>query len=122
MRILAAIHPPETTTAILACLGLPTRALPTEPTLPDAEPMPPRRIGRHLPWAAPPSDDRITAPRPARLARERPSHTGSRGASLNPPPEGPTSPRDSKDRGSSDLGSRPETPLELPLPIRLTPP
>jgi hypothetical protein len=31
MKILAAIHPPETTAAILACLGLPTRAPPTEP-------------------------------------------------------------------------------------------
>ena len=39
MKILAAIHPPETTTAILACLGLPTRAPPTDPVHPEAEPM-----------------------------------------------------------------------------------
>jgi hypothetical protein len=31
MKILAAIHPPETTAALLSCLGLPTRAPPTEP-------------------------------------------------------------------------------------------
>jgi len=31
MRILAAIHPPETTSAILACLGLPVRAPPLAP-------------------------------------------------------------------------------------------
>jgi hypothetical protein len=31
IKILAAIHPPETTAAILACLGLPTHAPPTEP-------------------------------------------------------------------------------------------
>ena len=31
MRILAAIHPPETTVAILECLGLPTRAPPVDP-------------------------------------------------------------------------------------------
>ncbi len=37
MRILAAIHPPETTTAMLACLGLPTRAPPTEPALIEPE-------------------------------------------------------------------------------------
>ncbi len=41
MRILAALHPPETTAAILACLGLPTRAPPTEPALPEAEPADP---------------------------------------------------------------------------------
>jgi len=41
MKILAAIHPPEPTTAILACLGLPTRAPPTEPALLEAEPMDP---------------------------------------------------------------------------------
>ena len=31
MRILATIHPPETTSAILACLGLPVRAPPLTP-------------------------------------------------------------------------------------------
>lgn len=31
MRILAAIHPPEATRAILECLGLPTRAPPLAP-------------------------------------------------------------------------------------------
>ena len=31
MRILAAIHPPDTTSAILACLGLPVRAPPLAP-------------------------------------------------------------------------------------------
>lgn len=31
MRILATIHPPETTSAILACLGLPVRAPPLAP-------------------------------------------------------------------------------------------
>jgi hypothetical protein len=38
MKILAAIHPPETVTAILACLGLPTRAPPTEPALLEVDP------------------------------------------------------------------------------------
>ena len=35
MRILAAIHPPETTSAILACLGLPVRAPPLAPARRD---------------------------------------------------------------------------------------
>jgi hypothetical protein len=35
MRILAAIHPPETTAAILACLGLPVRAPPLAPARRD---------------------------------------------------------------------------------------
>ena len=35
MRILAAIHPPETTTVILECLGLPTRAPPLIPARPE---------------------------------------------------------------------------------------
>ena len=35
MRILAAIHPPEATRAILDCLGLPTRAPPVRPAEPD---------------------------------------------------------------------------------------
>jgi hypothetical protein len=35
MRILAAIHPPEATSAILECLGLPARAPPTRPAGPD---------------------------------------------------------------------------------------
>ena len=35
MRILAAIHPPETAQAILACLGLPERAPPIAPPRPD---------------------------------------------------------------------------------------
>ena len=34
MRILAAIHPPETTRAILSSLGLPTRAPPIAPARP----------------------------------------------------------------------------------------
>jgi hypothetical protein len=37
MRILAVIHPPDTTAAILACQNLPTRAPPTEPASPDQE-------------------------------------------------------------------------------------
>jgi hypothetical protein len=37
MGVLAAIHPPETTTAILAYLGLPTRAPPTESALIEPE-------------------------------------------------------------------------------------
>jgi hypothetical protein len=41
MKILAAIHPHETTAAILACLGLPTRAPPTEPSRADAGVGPP---------------------------------------------------------------------------------
>jgi len=47
MRILAAIHPPTTTQAILKSLGLPIRAppiAPARPTSPDwtlAEPSPP---------------------------------------------------------------------------------
>jgi hypothetical protein len=39
MRILAVIHPPDTTAAILACLNLPTRAPPTEPASPEEEPV-----------------------------------------------------------------------------------
>jgi hypothetical protein len=35
MRILAAIHPPDTTSAILACLGLPVRAPPLAPARSD---------------------------------------------------------------------------------------
>ena len=35
MRILAVIHPPETTAAILACLGLPVRAPPLAPARRD---------------------------------------------------------------------------------------
>ena len=35
MRILATIHPPETTTAILACMGLPVRAPPLAPARRD---------------------------------------------------------------------------------------
>jgi hypothetical protein len=37
MRILAAIHPPEATRAILECLGLPSRPPPTAPARPDPE-------------------------------------------------------------------------------------
>ena len=37
MRILAVIHPPDTTAAILACLNLPTRAPPTQSASPDQE-------------------------------------------------------------------------------------
>ena len=37
MRILAAIHPPEATRAILKCLGLPSRAPPTAPARPEPE-------------------------------------------------------------------------------------
>jgi hypothetical protein len=37
MRILAAIHPPDATRAILECLGLPSRAPPTAPARPDPE-------------------------------------------------------------------------------------
>lgn len=49
MRILATIHPPEATSAILACLGLPVRAPPSAPArshgdfpgeMPDPDPMP----------------------------------------------------------------------------------
>jgi len=35
MRILAAIHPPETARAILECLALPSRAPPIEPARRD---------------------------------------------------------------------------------------
>ena len=35
MRILAAIHPPDATRAILECLGLPSRAPPAEPVRRD---------------------------------------------------------------------------------------
>ena len=35
LRILAAIHPPETTSAILACLGLPVCAAPLAPACRD---------------------------------------------------------------------------------------
>jgi len=37
MRLVAAIHPPEATTAILECLGLPARAPPPDPAWPDPE-------------------------------------------------------------------------------------
>jgi hypothetical protein len=37
MRVLAAIHPPDTTRAILDCLGLPSRSPPVSPPAPDAE-------------------------------------------------------------------------------------
>lgn len=37
LRILAAIHPPENTQKILQCLGLPTRAPPVKPVVPDTE-------------------------------------------------------------------------------------
>lgn len=33
LRILSAIHPPETTTKILSCLGLPSRAPPLTPAV-----------------------------------------------------------------------------------------
>ena len=36
MRILAAIHPPDTTRAILDCLGLPSRAPPVSPSEPES--------------------------------------------------------------------------------------
>jgi len=36
LRIVAAIHPPETTQKILNCLGLPSRAPPLKPAAPDA--------------------------------------------------------------------------------------
>jgi hypothetical protein len=45
MKILAAIHPPETTTAILACLGLPTRAPPIELACAETEPPDPTAAG-----------------------------------------------------------------------------
>jgi hypothetical protein len=37
MRLLATIHPPEATRAILECLGLPARAPPTAPARPEDE-------------------------------------------------------------------------------------
>jgi hypothetical protein len=37
MRILAAIHPPDTTRAMLECLELPSRAPPIDPARPDGE-------------------------------------------------------------------------------------
>jgi hypothetical protein len=39
MRILAAINPPEAIRKILACLGLPTRAPPVAPAMPDTDPV-----------------------------------------------------------------------------------
>ena len=36
LRIIAAIHPPEATRAILECLGLPTRPPPILPAAPEA--------------------------------------------------------------------------------------
>jgi hypothetical protein len=35
MRILAAIHPPEATQAILECLDMPSRSPPLRPPAPD---------------------------------------------------------------------------------------
>jgi len=40
MRIMAAIHSPEAIRGILECLGLPSRAPPICPTLPDEEDFP----------------------------------------------------------------------------------
>ncbi len=40
MRLIAAIHPPEATRAILDCLALPSRAPPAAPPVPDPEPWP----------------------------------------------------------------------------------
>jgi len=37
MRILAAINPPDAIRKILACLGLPTRAPPIAPAIPDTD-------------------------------------------------------------------------------------
>jgi hypothetical protein len=37
MRLLATIHPPEATEAILECLGLPSRAPPLAPSRPEAD-------------------------------------------------------------------------------------
>ena len=38
MRILAVIHPPDTTRAILESLDLPSRAPPIAPAVPEPEP------------------------------------------------------------------------------------
>jgi hypothetical protein len=38
MRILAEIHPPNTTRAILECLKLPSRAPPTAAAMPEPDP------------------------------------------------------------------------------------
>ena len=35
MKIIAAIHPPDTTVKILGCLGLPSRAPPLAPAVSD---------------------------------------------------------------------------------------
>jgi len=40
MRLIAAIHPPEATRAILDCLAVPSRAPPAAPPVPDPEPWP----------------------------------------------------------------------------------
>ena len=40
------VYQSTTTTAILACLGLPTRAPPTAPALPEAEPPEPQTLAR----------------------------------------------------------------------------
>jgi hypothetical protein len=45
MRILAAIHPPEATRAILECLGLPTRAPPLAPASPAGDTSPDLNLG-----------------------------------------------------------------------------
>jgi len=57
MRILAAIHPPGATRAILVCLDLPSRAPPTSPARPEPPPsswQPAQcRAGGHLPAGSP---------------------------------------------------------------------
>jgi hypothetical protein len=53
MRILAAIHPPETAQAILSCLGLPERAPPIAPARNEEG----DTFGGSASLDAPPSDD-----------------------------------------------------------------
>jgi hypothetical protein len=61
MRILAAIHPPEATRAILGCLGLPSRAPPLAPARPASRISPRRSEAR----PGKPSERCARRPRPA---------------------------------------------------------
>ena len=57
MRILAAIHPPSTTRAILKSLGLPTRAPPVTPAQPVPQnwPLAEPSVNRYLAVYRPPA-------------------------------------------------------------------
>ncbi len=122
MRLLAAIHPPDATQAILECLDLPARAPPATAPLPDDAALAPsweadfeagsdrsardanphRTLGgtpsreagtRGMTWAPGTTFARFGPVRSA-PGRERPAAGARR---LNPPPTVPVSPRSPED-------------------------